>query len=117
MKVAIALTTAMALVLMTAPASDAGDQDQAMMPPGMKGNFETVEATVLKVFTAEDNDARFRAYLIRWKDFDVIVEDLLGTTDKKEGDSITALAQRLEIEGGGKKFKMLHFMVARPFGN
>ncbi len=65
----------------------------------------------LKVFRADDKGARFRAYLVRWKDFEVVVSDPLGTTDKKEGDMITFMAQRIEMPRGAQKISTLHFLI------
>jgi hypothetical protein len=81
------------------------------MPVGVKGSYETVEARVLKVFAAEDNGAKFRAYLVNWKDFDIVVSDPLSGTDKKEGESITFMANRSELPRGEKKIAVLNFMI------
>lgn len=61
---------------------------------GARGNPETVQAKVIKVFAAEDNGAKFRAYQVRWKGFDIVVSDTLADTDAKEGELLTFLASR-----------------------
>jgi hypothetical protein len=63
-------------------------------PTNAKGNFENVQAKVVKVFAAEDNGARFRAYHVKWKGFDVVISDTLGDSDTQEGESLTFLASR-----------------------
>jgi hypothetical protein len=61
---------------------------------GAKGNPETVQAKVIKVFAVEDNGAKFRAYQVRWKGFDIVVSDTLADTGAKEGVWLTFLASR-----------------------
>jgi hypothetical protein len=78
---------------------------------GFKGEYEITEAQILKVFSADDSGARFRAYLVKWKDFEVIVSDVLGTSDKKEGDLISFIAQRIENQGVDRKISKLQFII------
>ena len=111
MKTCLMMVTAIALLSVTTLASTEMQSNKAMMPPGMKGGYETIEAKVLKVFGADDKGARFRAYLVKWKDFEVVVSDPFGTTDKKAGDMITFMAQRIEIPQGEKKIATLQFMI------
>jgi hypothetical protein len=111
MKKLFMIVTAIALLSVAAVASSQTPSGKPAMPPGMKGDYETVEARVLRVFRADDKGARFRAYLVKWKDFEVIVSDPLGTTDKKEGDMITFMAQRLEMPRGAQKISILHFVI------
>lgn len=111
MKNAIYLTIVfVSVILMTAIAQD-GQPTQPAMPAGMTGGYETVQSKILKVYSAEDNGAQFRAYVVKWKDSEVIVSDMLGKTNKKEGDTITFMAQRMEMPQGGEKIKMLQFMI------
>lgn len=77
----------------------------------MIGNFGTVKSEVLKVFSAEDNGARFRAYQVKWKDQDIIVSDMFGTTDFQEGDPITFMFQNIEAPAGQETMKMLQFIL------
>ena len=81
------------------------------MPAGVKSDHEIVQSEVLKVFAVDDGGARFRAYLVQWKDYKVIVSDPLGTSDKKEGDKISFLAQKIEIPSAGKNYKILNFIM------
>ncbi len=92
-------------------ADDTKDLNQMGIPGGMAGCFGTVQSEVLQVFLAEDNGARFRAYQVKWKGQDIIVSDMFGTTDFKEGDIITFMAQNIEVPANGKKLKMLQFMI------
>lgn len=86
------------------------DLTQLEIPAGMTGNFGTVQSEVLKVFSAEDNGARFRAYQVKWKGQDIIVSDMFGTTDFQEGDTITFMTQNIEVPDGQKTLKMLQFL-------
>jgi hypothetical protein len=79
-----------------------------------KGSYETVQAKILKVFAVDDNGAKFRAYLVRWKDFDVVVSDILARGDKKEGDTITFTVNRMELPNGASKTSVLTF-TSMPF--
>ncbi len=107
------ITMITALILMGfSNISSAGDTPlQSMMPPGMKSGHDTVQAAVLKVFAVNDDGARFRAYLVEWKGSEVIVSDPLGTSDKKEGEQITFIAQRIEMPHANKDINVLHFMI------
>ena len=67
------------------------------LPRGTQSTFDTVEAPVLKVFSAEQDGHRFIAYLVKWKDFDVIVSDPLGRSNFRDGDKIRFLAQRVSL--------------------
>jgi hypothetical protein len=106
------------IILATCAYGDDGkDPAEFEMPGGMTGCFVTVQSEVVKVFSAEDNGARFRAYQVKWKDQDIIVSDMFGTTDFQEGDTITFIAQNIEVPADQKKLKMLQFMImdARAF--
>lgn len=78
---------------------------------GLKSGHVTVQAVVLKSFAADDEGARFRAYLVNWKGAPVIVSDVLGTTDKKEGDTISFMVQRLHLPRGTNTIATLQFMI------
>ena len=89
------------------------------LPGGMAGCFNTVQSQVLEVFSAEDNRARFGAYRVKWKNQDIIVSDMFGTTDFQDGDTITFIAQNIRVPADQKKLKMLQFMImdARAFAS
>ena len=72
---------------------------------------ETVQAKVIKVFAAEDNGAKFRAYQVRWKGFDIVVSDSLADTDAKEGELLTFLASR----SFGMASPTFHFTTMRGY--
>lgn len=116
MRIVIIVLIALSLSGLCAQADDAKRNPKDMMPPGVSGNYETLQSKVLKVFAAEDNGARFRAYLVKWKGQEVVVSDPLSASDYKEGDEITFMDQRVTLPSGAKSIKILQFMVL-PFGN
>ena len=81
------------------------------MPEGTSGSYSTQTARIEKVFAATQNGARFRAYQVKWMNQDVIVSDTLVTTDLKKGDTISFMAQSMELPLGNEKIKVLQFMV------
>jgi len=83
------------------------------MPP------QTFETKVLKVFAAKDDKAIFRAYLVTWKDQEVVVSDTLAKSDYKEGDTISVLAMNHPFPQGQESYRLLAFTVVprRPSPN
>lgn len=81
------------------------------LPTGTQSTFDTVEAPVLKVFSAEQDGHRFIAYLVKWKDFDVIVSDPLGRSNYSNGDKIRFLAQRVSLPNKPKDVSILNFTL------
>ena len=55
-------------------------------------NIEMTDATVLKVFSAEKGDAKYKAYLVKWKNQEVVVTDMFGGPSLKEGDTVSVMA-------------------------
>jgi hypothetical protein len=95
-----------AVPMIRSPYRRAPTQVSTNEPPAKaKGDFERVQAKVIKVFAAEDNGAKFRAYQVKWKGFDVVISDTLGDTDTQEGESLTFLASR----SSGMAPPTLHF--------
>lgn len=81
------------------------------LPRGTQSTFDTVEAPVLKVFSAEQEGHRFIAYLVKWKDFDVIVSDPLGRSKFRDGDKIRFLAQRVSLPNASEQVSALNFVL------
>jgi hypothetical protein len=81
-------------------------------PPGMKTKTEMGEAEILKVYAAEDQGARFRAYVIKYNGNEVIVGDDMAGTDKKVGDKIKFVVVRVEAPPiGGMKINTMQFKI------
>ena len=81
------------------------------LPESMKGGYEMKKGEILKVYSAEQDGATFRAYVVEWNGREVVVSDPLGSTDKKAGDVISFMANRVEMNQQGKDIKMLQFML------
>ena len=80
-------------------------------PAGERIAPERLELTVIKVFSAKDGDAIFRAYLVKWKDQEVIVSDSLARSNYKEGDTITVLAMNHPYPQGKEPHRLLAFTI------
>jgi hypothetical protein len=74
--------------------------------------WERVDLKVQKVFSAHDGEAIFRAYLVSWKDQDVVVRDDLDKTDYHVGDTISVLVMKTKYPQGKPGPDLLVFMVA-----
>jgi hypothetical protein len=76
-----------------------------------QGSNETFKCEVLKVFSAKEGDALFRAYVVKWKGQEVIASDPLVMSDYHIGDTITVLAMNLPYPNGKTGLRLLHFQV------
>lgn len=86
-------------------AEDPGKQVVKKIPP------QRYETKVLKVFAAQDGEAIFRAYLVKWKDQEVIASDPLAKSNYKKGDSITILAMNHSFPRNQEMHRLLAFTV------
>ena len=80
-------------------------------PPPMPLGPETVEAKIIKVYSAEDNGVKFHAYVVNWKGQEIVLSDQMGMVNKKEGDTITFMVQRMGMPGPGGQTGVLQFMI------
>ena len=67
---------------------------------------EMTDATILKVFSAEDGGAKYKAYLVKWKNQEVVVTDMFGS-NLKEGDTMKVMVMVIDMPTLG--IKMLQF--------
>ncbi len=86
----------------------------ATAPVGERMPPERLELKVLKVYAAKDGDAIFRAYVVLWKEQEVIVSDSLAKTNYKEGDTITVLAMNHPFPQGKEPHRLLAFTAIPP---
>lgn len=78
---------------------------------GATGQYETLSGKVVKVYSANsESGARYRAYVVKWEGTEVVVQDMLGSSDKKKGDAITFVVQETEVGHGKDNVKALTFM-------
>src|SRR5882724_4318589 len=66
-------------------------QTNSVPPPAEP---EKIDGTITKVYSAQDGDARFRAYAVKWNNQEIVVIDPLSNTSYKEGDIISAYVYR-----------------------
>ena len=104
---AFALTSA---VLLSAPAAVAADTPA-------RGSHERVDLKVLKVFSAKDGEAIFRAYVVEWKGQEVVVSDPLAKTRCQVADTISVLVMKNPFPQGKESYDLLHFTILPPPGN
>ena len=83
------------------------------LPPQEEG-WQRVQLKVLKVFSAHDGEAVFRAYLVNWKDQEVVVKDVLVKTDYQVGDTISVLVMKHKYPKGKPGPGLLSFSVVAP---
>ena len=75
---------------------------------------ERVVLKVLKVFTAQDGEHLFQAYLVEYKGQEVIVDDRLVKTKYRANDDITVLVMRHPHPDGKVEHGLLHFTIVPP---
>jgi hypothetical protein len=63
------------------------------------GNSSTATGSVSAELTAQSGTYRYHSYLVSWHDSRIIVDDLLGQTQHKAGDSVTFLVTRAQVSG------------------
>jgi len=64
------------------------------------GIIEMTDVTVLKVFSAKDGGAKYKAYLVQWKNQEVVVTDMFGSEFKK-GDTMKIMVMVITPPGLG----------------
>ena len=67
-------------------------------PPGGKSDSEELQARVLRVYTTGDGDYRFVAYVVKWKDAEIIVSDPLARSHFQPGDTISFLVNKIHFD-------------------
>ena len=70
---------------------------ESNMQHGTKGYYGIEKGVILKLYAVQDNGACFRAYVVNWKNKDIIVSDMFCKTNYKVGDTIIYLAQSIEL--------------------
>ncbi len=106
--VVFALAGVLALVAVRAWSAPA----PAPMPSTMEtGTHATVQLKVLNVFSAQDGDAIFRAYLVEWNGQEVIVEDTLAKTNYQVGEMMNVLVMKSPYPKNQEPHGLLHFAV------
>ena len=89
----------------------AGVTAQTPQAAGVQSTFDTVEAPVLKVYSAEEGGHRFVAYVVKWKNSEVVVCDPSARSQFQEGDDITFMAQKVSLPGSPMEVSSLNFIL------
>lgn len=79
-----------------------------------KAQSEMVSGQVIRVYSAGDADTRFRAYVVRWKDQEVVVSDWVADSDYKEGTTISFSAINAPSPRQDSSSRLLSFLVVHP---
>jgi len=115
MKTTLTLILSMC-TLALAQADEKPAQGNPVMPPGMTGKHETFTAKIKKVYRTEsDSGAVFQAFVVEWKDSEVVVQDMFGRSKKKVGDTITVMVHEIDMPDEDKRIKVLQFMSMDSF--
>lgn len=92
-----------------------GQEPEQAKREGSAFSFDTAEARVLRVFSAEDRDYRFVAYVVNWKGSEVVVFDHLAQSDFKEGDRIRFMVHKMRLpEKDGVRFSLNFMLASQP---
>jgi hypothetical protein len=107
------------LVLFTSAASASTPEMEiqgTIKQDGTQSRFRTEKAVVTKVYSAESEGASFRAYAIKWNDFEVIISDTPSPRKKvyQVGDTITFMVNRIDLQREGS-VPILSFMLMPEF--
>jgi len=102
------------VVLVIGAAAEAQQFTPPALPPGVKGGSEMAEGEVVKVYSLEDQGAKYRAYAVKYKGGEVIASDTMAASNHKVGDKITIIVARVEAPVGGSTVKTMTFSIM-PF--
>src|SRR4051812_41116303 len=67
------------------------------VPPGAKAGTEMVDGEIVKIYSMDDQGAKFCAYVVKYKGSEVVVGDTLANTTRKIGDKIKFIVARVEM--------------------
>lgn len=100
----------LSLLLTACPVIEASAQSSSAIPD-VQSDYETLQAPVIKVYSVKQGDFKFTAYVVNWKDAEVIVSDPLAGSDFKAGDTIQFMAQRVHLKKSGVDVSSLNFTL------
>lgn len=75
---------------------------------------EVFLSNITKVFSVKDGEARYQAYMVRWRGQDVVANDPLVKSDYKVGDTITVLMSNLPCPKDSVGPRLISFTVQPP---
>ncbi|MEO6568418.1 MAG: sigma-70 family RNA polymerase sigma factor [Opitutaceae bacterium] len=83
----------------------------AALPISTARSQEELRLEVLKVFSAQDGDGRFRAYVVNWKNQEIAVRDMLMRSDYRVGDTVSVVASKRPYPNGKARPGLLRFSI------
>jgi hypothetical protein len=72
-------------------------QSPPTSPTGVESTHEVAQGEVLKVYSAEQNEHRFVAYVVSWNGVEIVVSDPLANSHLQVGDKINFMSQQISI--------------------
>lgn len=96
-----------------------GDES-ANYTPVSRAVSETFTSKILKVYSFQDGDSEYTAYVVNWKDHEVVVtpSPFAGTATEKQykvGDTVRCQMQLINHQiGGSNKARMTFFIESTP---
>lgn len=81
-------------------------------PPVPKRGWEIANLKVLKVYSATNGTEIFRSYVVKWKDQEVVVSDVLSETSHQVGDTITV--EVIHFPRQGTRNGIVSFVINEP---
>jgi len=87
---------------------------QGKIPGATSQTIKTVSAPILKVYTAASDGHTYVSYLVKWNETEIVVNDPMGTSEYKVGESLNFIVQKIRLPGPtGQKLAILNFMVVQ----
>lgn len=77
----------------------------------MKGSYEMTEGKILKVYSADQDGAAFRAYVVEWNGREIVISDTLRGSQLNIGDTLMFMVHRIEFNQLGREIKALQFVA------
>ena len=76
---------------------------------------ERADLKIVKVLSAKDGAAVFRAYTVKWKGQDVVVQDTFVQTDYQAGDTVSVVVTKLPHPDGKLGLLSFHMLAFKVF--
>ena len=100
------------LLVFACCAANAQTQGAPFSRGGPDPEAQRVDAKITKVISVTDDHARYRAYLVRWKEQEVAIVDSRANTLHKEGDTISVWARKRKVS---ENEQVLEFSLTQPY--
>ena len=72
---------------------------------------------VLRKFSIKENsEGKYVAYLVKWRDYEVVIQDPFASSDDNVGDEISFIVYETVLEEGDKSTSVLNFAYLNEDG-